>query len=786
MLRNYFKIAWRNLWKNKSFSFINISGLAIGMASAVLILLWIENESSFDRFHKNGPDLYEAWNTATFDGHENYWNNTPKILAPTLKNDYPEVAEVARTSGQWFVIKSGEKKVSARALIADPAFLKMFSFPLIDGNPNVALNGNNDVVITSAFAKNMFGNEPAVGKVIYVDQHPFKVTGVMSDLPSNTRFAFDYILPWAFQKVLNNDDTYWGNNSCNSFVQLKPNINPDRFNARIREITFKHSNGNEPEKVFLHPSKYWHLYTEFSKGKAVGGQIDTVRMFAVIAAFILLIACINFMNLSTARSEKRAKEVGIRKVSGANKSSLILQFLGESLFISFLSGLVALLLVLLFLPAFNSLIGKTLRLPLTDASFWIASLGFIVLTGLLAGSYPAFFLASFKPVAVLKGTFRKVQAILTPRKVLVVVQFSFAIILIISTLVVVSQIRYAQDRKAGYDRHGIVYHFLTGDLNKNFKLVKNDLLREGVAVSVNRMSAPITEQWSDTWGISWEGKNPSDRTDFAHYSADENLVATAGLSMAEGRDFDLSKYPTDSNGVLLNEKAAKAMGFKHPLGQIIRNDEMEFHVVGVIKDFVMTSPYDPVRPIFIEGAKSSNGLNVLNMKLNPARPTATLMNAMEKIFRKYNPDYPFEYHFVDEQYALKFADTQRTATLSSLFTGLTILISCLGLFGLASFMAAQRAKEIGVRKVLGATVFNLWKMLSKDFVWLICISLAIATPVAWYFMHGWLQQYEYRAPLSLWIFLAAGLGALAITLATVSFQSIKASLVNPVKSLRSE
>ena len=788
MLKNYLKIAWRNLWKNKSFSFINISGLAIGMASAVLILLWIENESSYDRFHKNGPDLYEAWNRATFNGTDNYWNNTPKVLGPTLKNDYPEVEQVARAQNQWFVAKQGEKKVSADALIVDPAFLTMFSFPLIAGNPNTALNGANDIVLTASFAKNMFGKDDAVGKMIQINEHAFKVSGVLKDLPPNTRFSFDYLLPFTFMKVLDmgNDDLYWGNNSCNTFVQLKPNVNPETFNSRIRDITFRHTNGSEPEKVFLHPSKLWHLYSEFSNGKVIGGQIDTVRMFAVIAAFILLIACINFMNLSTARSEKRAKEVGIRKVSGAYKSSLVLQFLGESLFISVISGVVALLLVLIFLPSFDTLVGKELRLPFENPSFWLATIAFVLLTGLLAGSYPAFFLASFRPVSVLKGTFRKAQALFTPRKVLVVIQFSFAIVLIISTLVVVSQIRFAQNRKTGYDKRGIVYHFLTGDLNKNYALVKNELVRDGIAVSVNRMSTPITEQWSDTWGIVWEGKGPSDKTDFARYSSDEDLVKTAGLTIAEGRDFDLAKFPTDSMGVLLNEAAVKAMGFKRPLGQLIRDDSISYHVVGVLKDFVILSPYEPVRPIFIEGIKSHNGLNVIHMRLNPAKPTAELMTAMEKIFRKYNPQYPFEYHFVDEEYAKKFADTQRTATLSSLFTGLTILISCLGLFGLASFMAGQRAKEIGVRKVLGASVFNLWKMLSKDFVWLILISLAIATPLAWYFMNDWLQQFNYRAPLSLWIFLAAGLGAIAITLATVSYQSIKASLANPVKSLRSE
>ena len=786
MFRNYLKIAFRNLWKNKAFSFLNISGLAIGMASAVLILLWIQNEVSFDKFHKNKEHIYEAWNRGTFDGKLQCWNSTPKILGPTLKQEYPEIADMTRASSGWFVTSVGDRKFSSEYLIVDPVFLTMFSFPLIRGNLHTALNSVYSIVITEKMAKRMFGREDPMNKVIQIDRNNFTVTGLLKDLPSNTRFEFDYLLPWDYLKKLGYDDDFWGNNSVNTFVQLKPNVNADAFDSKIKNIKKIHSKGAEQEEIFLHPLNKWHLYSQFENGKVAGGEIDTVRLFGVIAAFILLIACINFMNLSTARSEKRAKEVGIRKVAGAYKSALVLQFLGESLFISLISGVVALLLVQFSLPSFDLLVGKELKLPYSNIFFWLAAISFILITGILAGSYPAFFLSSFRPVSVLKGSFKKVQALITPRKVLVVLQFSFAIILIICTLVVVNQIRYAQNRNTGYDRNRLGYHFLTGDLNQKYPLLKNELLNSGIASFVCRTSNPLTEVWSDTWGIGWQGKSPYDKTDFIRVSTDENLVRSAGLKIIKGRDMDLSQFPTDSSAMLLNESAAKAMGFKNIIGQLLTDNGQTYHVIGVIRDFLIGSPYEPVKPMVIEGSQSHNSFNVVNIKMDPRINSMAGIRKMERLFKKYNPDYPFEYHFTDEAYARKFDDTKRTATLSSLFAALTILISCLGLFGLASFVAAQRTKEIGVRKVLGATVLNLWQMLSKDFVGLILISLCIAVPLAWYFMHSWLQDYPYHTKLSWWIFASAGSGALIITLLTVSYQSIKAALANPVRSLRSE
>jgi putative ABC transport system permease protein len=585
MFKNYFKIAFRNLLRNKGFSTINISGLAVGMASAMLILLWMYNEISYDKFHANKDYLYEAWNRGTFDGKLQCWDNTPKILAPTLKQEYPEVAEVSRQYSRWYVTRAGEKKLSTKALITDPSFLSMFSFPLLQGNAKTVLNNVYSIVITEKMAKKMFGTIDAMNKVITIDKDNFTVTGILKDLPTNTSFDFEYILPWAYLIKSGGDDNYWGNNSVQTFVQLKPNTSEALVDAKIKDITKKHSNGQEQQEVFLHPISKWHLYSNFENGKISGGRIETVRLFGIIAAFILLIACINFMNLSTASSEKRAKEVGIRKVAGANRSLLIGQFIGESVIISFIAGLLALLLVQLCLPSFDTLVGKGLTIPYSSIFFWASAILFIIVTGIIAGSYPAFFLSSFKPAAVLKGAFKKAYAAVNPRKILVVLQFSFAIVLIISTLMVTQQIRYAQNRDAGFDRDQIVYVWIAGDLEKNFPLFKNELLRSGITSSVARTASPLSFGMSDTWGIEWQGKDPNAKIDFDRYSEDEGLVKTAGLKIVQGRDMDLTNYPTDSSAMLINESAAKAMGFKNPVGQLVKDDNVEYHIIGVIKDF---------------------------------------------------------------------------------------------------------------------------------------------------------------------------------------------------------
>ncbi len=786
MLRNFFKTAFRNLWKNKGFTFINISGLVIGMASAILILLWIQNEMSFDRFHAKEDRLYRAWNRGRFNDKLFCWSSTPKILGPTLKHDYPEVEEISRVNwGNDFLFSIGEKRINVQGTMVDTGFLHMFSLPLVKGNPNTALSNTYSIVLTQKLVKKLFGNEEAMGKVIKIDNRDnFTVTGVMKDLPNNTNFTFEYLLPWQYMHIRNFDDSNWDNNSTQTYVLLKQNTNIDAFNKKIKNITIDHLNGKEKIEVFMYPLSRQRLYGNFEDGKEVGGRITQVKVFFTIAMLILLIACINFMNLSTARSEKRAKEVGIRKVVGAQKKSLVAQFLAESILISLISGIIAVLVVLLVLPAFNHLVQKELSIQFNSIYFWLSAIAFILFTGILAGSYPAFFLSAFRPVAVLKGTFKKVNALVAPRKILVVMQFTFAIALIVCTIIIRQQIKHAQDREAGYDKKDLGYVFMVGDIEKNYELIKNELLQKNIAVSISKTSSPLTQSWSDTWGFEWEGKAPNDKTDFYRYCSDGNLVKTAGMTIVQGRDIDIKTYPTDSLAIILNESAVKAMGFKKPVGQFIKADGYTWHVIGVIKDFILESPYDPMYPMVIEGPKS--WFNVIHIKFNHANSTKDNLAAAEKIFKQYNPEYPFEYHFVDDEYARKFNDQKTTATLATLFACLTIFISCLGLFGLATYMAENRIKEIGVRKVLGASVTSITALLSKDFLRLVIVSILIASPIAWYFMDKWLQDYKYRIQISWWVFIAAGFLAILIALITVSYQAIKAALANPAKSLRTE
>ena len=787
MFTNYLKVAFRNLWKNKGFSFINIAGLAIGMASAILILLWIQNEVSYDGFHEKRARIYEVWNRAEFSGDLHCWNTTPRVLAYAMQRDFPEVEHVCRVDWQRrLLFEIGDKRLMIKGNVVDSIFLQVFTFPMVEGDPKTALNDGHSLVITQSTAKALFGSADAMGKVVRIDNKDnYTVTGVLKDLPNNTRFTFDYLLPWPYNRREGNDDQNWGNNSTRTYTLLKENASLASIAPKMNVIKTRYDSSEKKWEMFLYPISRWRLHSKFTGAAEDGGLIEFVRLFAIIASFILLIACINFMNLSTARSERRAKEVGIRKVVGAPKSKLIAQFIGESVLISFLAALVAIGVVLLSLPGFNTLTQKQLFVPFGSVWFWVSAIGFILFTGLLAGSYPAFFLSSFQPVKVLKGTFKAANALVTPRKVLVVVQFTFAIILIICTIIVTQQINYGKDREVGYERANMAYHFMTGDIGKNYELIRRELLSSGVATALCRTNSPWTQRYSDTWGFVWEGKDPNDKTDFIRECADENIVATTGVKLVAGRDLDLVHYPTDSLGILLNESAVKAMHFKNAIGQTIKDDDVAFHVVGVIKDFIIESPYTPIQPMVIVGAKQS-WYNCLNLRLNNKNSTEANLKKMEAIFRKYNPQYPFEYQIVDEEYARKFDDTRRIGTLAGLFAVLTVVISCLGLFGLATYMAENRVKEIGVRKVLGASVAGITTLLSKEFLMLVLISFGIATPIAWFAMYKWLQGYPFRVDIEWWVFAMAMVLSLLIALFTVSFQAIRAGMANPARSLRSE
>lgn len=788
MIRNYLKIAWRNLRRERGFAFLNISGLSIGMAAAILILLWIQNEMSMNRTYPKTDRIYLMYNRDTFSGEKHAWASTPKVMAPVLKKDYPEVEDAVRISWANFLFTAGNKKLNEQGLFVDKGFLDMFDYELLEGNSATALDEGNHIVLTESYARKLFGKEDAMGKTVKVDSSDiFTVTGVLKDFPNTTRITAGYLLPWSYLKKLGWDDEWWGNNSVTTYVLLKEGASQKQFDAKVRTVTIDHSpeSNKSTTEVFSYPLSRVYLYGKSENGQLTDGRIVTVRLFAVIAAFILLIACINFMNLSTARSEKRAKEVGIRKVVGAGKTSLIVQFIGESILLALLAGVLAVIIVQLSLPYFNDLVSKQLFLDYGSPAFWAQLTGFIFFTGILAGSYPAFFLSSFSPVKVLKGTFRKAKAALDPRKVLVVLQFTFAIVLIISTLIIQRQIRHAQNRELGYNRNNLIYVSLQGDIGKRYSSIKQSLLSSGAASAVTKSMSPITQQWSDSWGFSWPGSTPEDeKLDFVRFSTDGDFMKVMGTELVEGRDIDVARYASDSSAVLLNETAVRKMRLKDPVGKIINDGDDKWTIVGVVKDFIIGSPFEPVAPMMINGP--SAWFNVLHIRMSPDRAVADNLATIQKVFEQFNPHYPFEYQFVDEQYALKFDDTRRTGTLASLFALLTIIISCLGLFGLSAYMAANRVKEVGVRKVLGASVRNITLLLSKDFLKLVIIAFGVAAPIAWYIMTQWLRGYNYRISIEWWVFAVTGIIALVIAGLTVSFQAIKAAIANPVKALRSE
>ncbi|RAJ81911.1 ABC-type lipoprotein release transport system permease subunit [Chitinophaga dinghuensis] len=786
MFRNYFSIAIRNLFRNKGFSSINIGGLAIGMASAILILLWVQHETSYDRFHQHADRLYQVWSNDSIAGKIRSMTMTPEIMAPTLKTDFPEVEGVTRV--RWtrnlLALPHQEVKLLSNGAVVDQDFLAMFSFPLLTGNSKTVLKDPSSIVLAERLAKKLFKNENPIGQVVSIGQEGYTVSGVLQDLPDNTQFSYiDYLISYDREVMAGNIDKDWTNFSISTFVLLRPNMDAAVTSNKIKHIVAQHSVDGKTEE-FLYPFSRTRLYDHFENGVAIGGRITTVRTFFLVAVFILLIACINFMNLATARSNKRAKEVGVRKAIGAAKGALILQFLTESLLLACIAGLFAWLIVVIALPYFNTLTGKQLHIAYTDINSWLSAAGFILLTGLLAGSYPAFYLSAFKPLAVLKGLNKIGNTLITPRRVLVVLQFSFAIVLIICTIIVTRQIQYGKARKTGLDMNNLVHVYLNDEMDKNFQLIKQELIASGYATSVAKVLSPLSENWAYGLSLSWPGKPAGMQVQINRFTEEGDLVKTAGMRLISGRDIDLKTYPTDSTACLINESAAKLMGFEDPIGKEIYDDPDRFHIVGVIEDFIQESPYMPVHPIVIKGPK--NGTGTILIKLNAGKSLVADITGMEQVFKKYNPAYPLEYKFSQDAYAAKFGNENLTAKLAGLFAGLTIFISCLGLFGLAAFMAESRFKEIGIRKVLGASAANITVLLSKDFIQLVIIAVFIASPLAYWMSNRWLQDFYYRINPSIWIFITAGTLAVLIALLTVSSQAIKAAMTNPAKSLKTE
>ena len=784
MLKNHFKIALRNLRNKLAFSFINITGLAIGMAGAVLIFTWVQNEYSYDNFHANKNDLYKVWYRFVTPGWTGTQDVTSGPLGEALKQEYPEVKNASRI--YWStdrLFNYGDKTIKAKGNDVDQPFLSMFSFPMLEGNAAHALDDPTGIVITHKLARLIFGDADPINKLVKVNNSDvFKITGVLQDLPANTEFNFEYLV--SLHAKGNLADNSWNSNSYYTYVQLQPGVPLDKINNKIAHIVTQH-NATDKSEVFLYPFTQMHLYGNFENGKVSGGRITIVRLLLSIAGIILLIACINFMNLSTAQSQKRAKEVGVRKVIGASRMGLINQFLSESLLISLIAGALALIMVELCLPSFNELTQKSLSINYGDPIFWLSFLGFIVFTGLLAGSYPAFLLSSFKPVKVLKGPFKGSVGFFNPRKILVVLQFAVAITLIISTVVIYRQIKFAQDRDTGYNANNLIEVPIEGDITKNFNLIRNELISSGAATSICKTSFGVTADGSIASGFSTDGTNKEqEKINFSRFATNGDFVKTMGLTLTAGRDIDFAAYPADSASCLINESAANQMGLKNPVGKLVKYSNGQKMIVGVFKDFIIRSPYVDVNPMIVFGSKSWAYNTVV--KLNAKEGTAKSLQLAQEIFKKYNPAYPFSYQFVDKEYEQKFSDQQQTGTLSAVFAGLTIFISCLGLFGMAAYMAENRSKEIGIRKVLGASVAGITRMLATEFVTLVIVAIVIATPVAWWAMNKWLQDFTYRIDIGWITFVLAGVTAIVIAILTVSMQSIKAALANPVNSIKAE
>jgi len=794
MWKNYFVIAWRNLLKNKLYSLVNITGLATGMAVAMIIGLWIYDEASANRHFQHYGSLYQVMMNQTFDGRRGTQSAIPIPLGEELKSKFPDFKGVALCDwGQSRSLVYGEKKITRTGHYIGEDAVSMFSMKILEGDKN-PLHDPYSIVLTEETAHILFGNTDAIGKTLKLDNKTMlKVTAVVERQPKNSSIAFDYLIPFQLQELIypwikQYHKTNWGNNSWQAFVQLNDNVTVGAVNTKVKNVVLSHFTDENTLKhikpeIFLHPASKWRLYSDFEGGVNTGGFIKYVRMFGILGFIVLLIACINFMNLSTARSEKRAKEVGVRKAIGAGRDRLIGQFLGESLLIAGIAFVFALVIVFVSLPYFNKLTVKDMSLQISSPLFWAVMVLFTLLTGLLAGSYPAFYLSSFNPVRVLKGHLKVGKSSSLPRKILVVVQFASSVVLMIGTIVINRQIQFGKNQPIGFNNNSLISVYWSDDIGKNLDVIRNELLRTGAVISVTQSNSPPSEIFSSNNGWEWKGSTPVEKsTVFSTIATAYDYTKTMGIKMIAGRDF--SRDFADSNGVILNQAAVKRMGLKSPVGERLKWDDKPMVVLGVIPDIQMESPYRAVSPLTIVFSKDWVGY--IDIRIDPNVPMSKAIALIKPIFEKFNPAYPFEYKFADEEYKKKFDYEQLVGNLAAIVAVLAIFISCLGLFGLASFTAEQRVKEIGVRKVLGASVLNLWQLLSRDFVLLVLISCAIASPLAWYLMNQWLKTYTLQTDIGIGIFFAVAGVAMLVTQITVSFQAVKAAMANPIRSLRTE
>jgi ABC-type antimicrobial peptide transport system permease subunit len=718
------------------------------------------------------------------DGSIQCWSSTPGPLGPALKQEFPEVVNMTRVASTGKLLKYGDRLLKAYGYYTDQAFLDMFTFPLAAGAGSTTLSNPTTILLTESMAHRLFGDENPINKTVIVENaDPLTVRGILKDPPYNSRFRFDCLLPWTYGAKKKDLRNTWNSTYADTYVELPPGADLEAINRKISDISTRHGDQETKSSNFLYPLSQVYLRGRFVNGKPDGGQIDNIRLLGILAGIILFIACINFMNLGTARSEKRAKEVGVRKVIGANRKALILQFVGESVVYAAIAGGFALLLVQTVLPQFSEMARVHLSLNWLSGTFWLSAVAFIILTGVLAGSYPAFFLSSFKPVKVLKGITKNGKALITPRKILVIVQFVLAIFLINFTLLFRRQVAYTQTRPIGFEKENLISQPMTDALYKNYAAVKNELLGTGIAEAVSQSSALITEVNGSVTGLKWTGMDPKANPSFITVFSQGGYVRTNGLHLLEGRDIDVATHPGDTLACVINEAIARLMNVKHPIGQKLSDEGLSWEIVGVVKDFLNDNPNQQTSPTIIRGL---SGSNYISIRLNTNKATVANIKAAEAILKKYNTGFLTEIRFADEDYAAKFRESVNAGNLINGFALLAIFVSCMGLLGLSIYMAENRTREVGIRKVLGASVAGISLLLTRDFIKLIAIAIIIASPLAWLFSDVYLRHFTYRISPSIWILLTAGIVALAIAIATVSIHSIRAAMANPTKSLRTE
>jgi putative ABC transport system permease protein len=785
MFANYLKTTFRNILRNKTYNFLNIFGLAVGIACAALILLWVEDELSYNHFYPNRDNLYIVKDKQTYEGKTFVFDATPGPLAQAMKSEIPGIRAVARSTWENDVLFSlADKSIYENGRYVDPAFLTMFSVHFIKGNAAVALMQPYSVVVSEKMAMKFYGSTNIIGKSVKVDnKQDYFVSGVFKDLPGNISVKFDWLISFKVIEDRNQWLSQWSTNGIITYAETEPNTNVTAINKPLYGFIQKKSPGTNA-KMMLYPINRIRLYNTWDdNGNEKEGLMKNVRLFSFIAWIILIIACINFMNLATARSEKRAKEVGVRKVTGATKPKLIVQFISESVLLSFGSMLLAVLIILLTLPAFNTLVHKNLSLQLFHSLHLAGLMAIALLCGVMAGSYPAFYLSSFNPALVLKSAKMKTGSAALIRKALVVIQFSASVILIICTTIIYQQIQYGKEKDLGFKKENLITTSFQGNMKEHFPAIKNDLLNTGVVENTCISNNYVFYLGSNTSDFSWEGKAPDKQVLITIEGISSEYFATQGMQLKQGRCF-YENLKADSTNIIINETLEKIIKNKNIVGSIINKGNEKYTVVGVVKDFVSQDVYKPADPLILYADLSNASIMTIRLKANTNVTTA--LAKVEKVIKANNPGYPFNYDFVDEAFGRLFRAETLIGKLAGIFAALAIMISCLGLFGLASFTAERRTKEIGVRKVLGASVTSITCLLSKDFLKPVLLSVVLAFPVSWWVMFNWLKDYEYKTTIHWWVFALAGLLVLLIALATVSFQSVRAAMANPVKSLRTE